>query len=165
MLGYGTIKRLCLIIEPIPIAVEEDRLMPEGRKLNIAVEDRFIVVRLNETDALLPEGLLLDNVADTLGFFTNVYTILCDLDGVECAQTDIVETVDVLTKYGAMLIARSRDELFLKNAFPRTSVLTVRPGALPLTYAEVDLLAFENPRYVSTSDLMQSSNAAATPYS
>jgi integrase len=33
-------------------------------RLRIAVEDRFIVIRLREDATLLPEGTLLDNIAD-----------------------------------------------------------------------------------------------------
>lgn len=84
--------------------------VPVKNRLKIAVEDRFIILKLRQDKALLPEGDLLDFIAPYLGSFDETYSILCDWRGLQNVTHDVIDFVELLCReFGATILAEHKD--------------------------------------------------------
>lgn len=119
-----------------PIEVKE--------RLRIAVEDRFIIVRLNEEKAILPEGNVLETIAETLGSFSSSYNILCDWRGLKDVTGDVVEVVRSLCyDHDARIIARPGDVGVIEDCF-EAPILQVKNDFSRLNYSDIPLSPFKD---------------------
>ena len=129
--------------------------MLEGWSFRLAVEDRFIIVKLAEEGATLPEGLVLEQIVQTLISFTHTYDILCDSRGLRDITSDVAEAVELLCENGARVVVRPQEAPLIQSAFEANwPVLTVNNARLPLNYEALDLAAFESRSYLTEADLM-----------
>jgi hypothetical protein len=112
----------------------------------MAVEDRFILLRLREDKALLPEGNLLDKIAEALGSFSSEYNILCDWRGIQDVTGDVEDLIDLLCyRYDAKILATPSDTLFIKETFRRIPpILEVKSVPHRLSYRDIDFGVFDD---------------------
>lgn len=120
-------------------------------QLRIAVEDRFILIRLREDKALLPDGRLLAEVADALSGFarTSNYDILCDWAGLKYVTEDVKEAVDFICNLnGGRIVARNSDLELIQETFYKTpSILRVKSSPTYLNYRNLDLEKLDQRNY------------------
>jgi hypothetical protein len=115
-------------------------------RLRIAVEDRFILIRLREDKALLPEGNLLDKIAETLGSLSSEYNILCDWRGLQDVTEDVKDMIDLLCyRYDARIIAKPSELSFIKDNFRKSlPILQVKSVPYRLNYTDIDFGEFDD---------------------
>ena len=129
-------------------------------RLELAVEDRFIVVKLALADALLPSGHVLENISDTLASLQPQYTVVCDFTafndpdeddeddlvyrGAEDVTNDVFDTVGVLLQDGGVLLCKESVVDFAKRCFGKEApILAIRTADRPLNFFPLDLSHFE----------------------
>lgn len=111
-------------------------------RLRFTVEDRFIVLELNEEKALLPDGVdLLPSLAATLGSFRKSHNILCDWRDLREVTGDVIDFVELMCGYyGATVLARPSDVSIIQSSFrSEIPILQVSRPKLPIDYTDVDL--------------------------
>src|SRR5882762_5173513 len=77
---------------------------PKNR-LRLSVVDRFLILRLSESKALLPEGDMAEAVTRTLASFAPSYSIICDFRGLEDFTSDVTELLERILETGATVLA------------------------------------------------------------
>lgn len=127
-------------------------------RLRIAIEDQFVVLKLNEQRALLPEDEVLDRFVQTILTFMPSYSLVCDLRKINKLElvndlgevtSDVSEVVNSLTEYGAYTIAEHEDiELIDYNFTKDLKIWQVQSKKLPLKFNEINLLPFSDLEYV-----------------
>lgn len=144
-------------------------------RLRLSVVDRFLILRLNEPKALLPDLDMAEDVAEALTSSAPSYSIICDLRGLTSFTSDVEEFLPPLLSVGAAVLAPPKidiaeDEVpsvaeerelslqddrdhFLRHIrrlvgrdFP---VLHVRGGELPVRYTDIPLEPFFDERYLT----------------
>lgn len=115
-------------------------------RLRVAVEDRFVILKLREDKALLPDGGMLERLIAALGSFNRSYKILCHWSGLKNVTNDVRDFVDVLcSDYKATILAGPRDIPVIRETFlSNLPILQIKSGYFPLKYAEIDLDFFES---------------------
>jgi hypothetical protein len=115
-------------------------------KLKVAVEDRFIVLRLKEDKAILPEGLLLENLTDTLAKLSGKYDILCDWRGLNQITNDVTELLELLSEIqNTSIIAKPEEADLIRDYFPEHShILEVKSDSTLLNYESLSLEYFDD---------------------
>jgi hypothetical protein len=87
--------------------------------LRVAVEDRFTVLRLREDKAVLPDGVILENLADTLTNLSKEYDILCDWRGLRHITNDVTELIYFLARnQNTKIIARPEEAALIRDCLP-----------------------------------------------
>lgn len=116
--------------------------------LGMAVEDRFIILRMNEPHMLLPDVDLLENMAESAGVLSKEYNILLDFRGLNDLTHDVSESVGGLLRWGATAIATRAQQDVLARLGRRfrqpVPTLWVRSGSLPLSYDVFDAFVFDD---------------------
>lgn len=125
-------------------------------RFHVALEDRFIILRLNEPRWLLPTGSALDNFETCLTSFQPRYTLLFDASGLDPDNipTDVQDLLKVFSPSDATLLAYERDRILdvirsrygydvlcLRRRLPR-----LRPAAVPTD-------VFSDPEYLDEKTL------------
>jgi len=111
----------------------------------MSIEDRFLIIALREDRALLPERETLESVLAAAHSLDPGLQVLGDLRGLRTIYNDIPEALEVLSEYGAQLIAPSRDIAFLQSEFGSSvDVFPVTDRSIPLKFAPLHLLPFED---------------------
>jgi len=122
-----------------------------AERLELAVEDRFVVVKLADRDAMLPGGDVFEAISDTLVSFTQNYTFLCDFTkfgdyapGESNVTSDAADAVRILVESGASILCTRQNENVAKRWFgERAPILTVKSASLPLHFAPIRLDLFQ----------------------
>lgn len=114
-------------------------------RLRMAVEDRFILLGLNEETALLPEGNTLERVGDTLGLFCSNYDILCDWSGLKYVTEDVKDVIDVLCNLNpGRIIATDADLEIIRKTFKRLPpIFRVKSAPNDFNYINLNLDYFD----------------------
>jgi hypothetical protein len=81
----------------------------EDPSFSVAVEDRFVIFRLNKPDGLLPEGSIVDDIIRSFRPLKARYTPLLDLSGVTHITNDLLDFASQWRKEGANVIVDRRE--------------------------------------------------------
>ena len=76
-----------------------------GYRLQVAIEDRFLVFCLREENHPLPYVESFDAILATARSLDPGIQVLCDLRGARAIYNDIPEALGVAVQYGAQLLA------------------------------------------------------------
>jgi hypothetical protein len=114
-------------------------------RLQVAVEDKFLVLRMHQPDALLPSGDILEDFHGTLRDLPREYRTICDLRGfADSISQDLTnDAIDFVRDLGpeSYCIATSED-LEILDVPADIRVLEVRPDASTPDYRDLNLAAF-----------------------
>lgn len=104
------------------------------------------MLRLKENEALLPEGLVMENIGEALGMFSSNYNLLCDWRGLHEVTEDVVDLVGWLcSHHGAKVIATPEEASFIQEYFRNAPhILRVKNDSHKLNYTPVDLEPFDD---------------------
>lgn len=120
--------------------------MQSRESIRIAGVDKFLFLRLNESQHTLPVGRVLDNLVGTLHSLCASRTIICDARGVGEATNDINECLWALSEIGGQVLVRRGQSVRAAglDVPPSMSVVIAEERRLPLTLNHVPLSAFED---------------------
>lgn len=117
-------------------------------RLGVAIEDRFIIIRMWEPRALLPHLDIMERLASCLASLEPTYSVLLDFRHLPEAADDVVDALRPLLSFGATVLATRREDELLNRLQHRlgtkVSSLLVSGGALPLRYSYFDLRYFQD---------------------
>ncbi len=124
--------------------------MSANNSINIAVEDRFIIVKLWDEHSMLPLREM-EGLADWMKLLPSSYKVLCDArdlraatDEIGCSVSfDIIECVHLLEDCCPDIICYPDDKNYIEEVFgSATTILKVKPGPISLNYMPLDVTAF-----------------------
>lgn len=126
--------------------------MSADKELHIAVEDRFIIVKLWDEHSLLPLREM-ENLADWMASYSASYKVLCDARDLRSATAEVgfdvsydtIEGLHLLDNCSPDVICYASDTDYISEVFgPATSVMSVRPGPVALNYMGMDVNAYSD---------------------
>jgi len=113
-------------------------------RLRLSVEDRFIIINLNETNAMLPEGTMAFHIAATLSSFCPQYTIVCDARELSSVTSDVWELVKALSVYKPYILCYEENLPWLEFELNKDiTFFPVKKRDLPINYNELNLIPFD----------------------
>jgi hypothetical protein len=114
-------------------------------RVQLAIEDRFIVIKLNQPDALFPSEDIVDAIDGSLAQFPQ-YTVVCDLRGIATGGKVLEPTYDAIELARGLggqshCLATSDDIACLE--LPRDlKVFEVKSDTSPIAFGDLDLVPF-----------------------
>ena len=84
-------------------------------KLNISVEDRYVILQLNVEKDMLPVGDTLGNLAFTLNSLSSQYQTICDFRNVKYITSDLIQFIEEFKFYNAHLLINEKNLPLLKK--------------------------------------------------
>lgn len=111
--------------------------------VKIAIEDKFIILQLNEESSLLPQGDVLKKLGDILEYFSSQYQILCDFRDVNIITNDLIEFIEEFSFRNAKLLVDKKNEHFFKeNVNSHMGIFPVNNSSTNFNYSKVNLELF-----------------------
>lgn len=109
-----------------------------GELLEVAVEDRFVVLKLDVRGATLPMSDRAESVAKIVMALSNQYAIMADVRGLNDDRTpteDVVELLSALSEHDKVIVLchHDTDRTFLRDLGSGTRVLKLKSDP-PLAY-------------------------------
>lgn len=102
---------------------------------------------------MLPEPEALDSILTALRFIDPTFQIVCDLRGLENIYNDIPESIQVLSRFDAHLIARPSEADFLNERFgDAVRLLRTNGQRIALRYAPIGPIPFLDDPWVSDKE-------------
>ncbi len=112
-------------------------------KLNISVEDRFIILQLNVEDNLLPHGNTLDRFSHILSSLDDNYEIICDFREVKYITSDLQEFIEKFEFHNSKLLVNEDSlDFFQTNIRSGIKIFPVDRFETKFKETSVDLTAF-----------------------
>jgi hypothetical protein len=84
-------------------------------KLNISVEDRFVILQLNVENNLLPNSHTLDRLAYILSSLSPNYQVICDFRNVKMITNDLIYFIEEFEFYNSQVLLDEKHLSFFKE--------------------------------------------------
>ena len=135
--------------------------------LNMAIEDKFIILQLNVENDMLPTGNTLDNFSYILSSFSHNHQIVCDFRNVNHITRDLIEFVEDFEFYNSqVLINEEHKDFFQEYVNPNIPLLTVDKFITKFNEQQLDLTIFadEHSRDVNFKEYNEVLNNFSSKY-
>lgn len=115
-------------------------------RLQLAVEDRFVVVKLADRNAMLPGGDTIEALAGVIASLSQNYTIVCDFTKFSDNATVTYDAVDaglILAGSGGWILCTARNAQLARHLFgDAVPILVVKNSSLPLRFTQINVELF-----------------------